>query len=122
MGRVRHASDPQEHADHRLRRREDFKPGEPQAGAAVHQARPHRVPLPSGMPDAPMTRAPDRVKHVFYLHGFTSSARSTKARYFAERLRPHGIELRCPDFNEPDFASLTMTRMLDRFASELAGL
>jgi pimeloyl-ACP methyl ester carboxylesterase len=56
---------------------------------------------------------------VFYLHGFTSSGRSKKAAYFAERLRPYGIALRCPDFNEPDFASLTITRMLDRLAADL---
>ncbi len=51
---------------------------------------------------------------IFYLHGFASSARSTKAAYFAERFRHHGIELRCPDFNQPDFATLTVTRMLDQ--------
>src|ERR1700733_4492651 len=58
--------------------------------------------------------------HVFYLHGFASSARSTKARYFAERLRTHGVPLHCPDFNDPDFQSLTMTRMLEQLASELS--
>lgn len=57
--------------------------------------------------------------NVFYLHGFASSAKSTKAGYFAERLRGHGIELRCPDFNEPDFATLTITRMLDQLRGEL---
>jgi uncharacterized protein len=58
---------------------------------------------------------------VFYLHGFASSASSTKGGYFAARLREHGVELRCPDFNEPDFATLTMTRMLDRLETELDG-
>lgn len=57
---------------------------------------------------------------VFYLHGFASSAKSTKASYFADRLREHGIALRCPDFNEPDFATLTISRMLDQLAGELA--
>jgi hypothetical protein len=56
---------------------------------------------------------------VFYLHGFASSAKSTKAAYFAERLRDRGVSLRCPDFNEPDFATLTMTRMLDQIARDL---
>src|SRR5205807_1898311 len=28
----------------------------------------------------------------------------------------HGFPLHCPDFNEPDFTSLTMTRMLDQVA------
>lgn len=56
---------------------------------------------------------------VFYLHGFASSDRSTKASYFAERLRPHGVMLRCPDFNRPDFTTMTMTRMLDQLSKEL---
>jgi pimeloyl-ACP methyl ester carboxylesterase len=56
---------------------------------------------------------------IVYLHGFASSAESKKAAYFGERLRGHGLTLRCPDFNEPEFASLTMTRMLDRLSREL---
>jgi hypothetical protein len=56
---------------------------------------------------------------VYYLHGFASSARSAKAAYFAERLSPYGVRLRCPDFNLPDFETLTMTRMLDRLAADL---
>ena len=59
---------------------------------------------------------------VFYLHGFASSAQSTKAGFFGERLREHGIELRAPDFNEPEFATLTVTRMLDRLGAELIRL
>jgi uncharacterized protein len=51
---------------------------------------------------------------VFYLHGFASSARSTKAGYFADRLRERGVPVVCPDFNEPDFRTLTLTRMLDQ--------
>jgi pimeloyl-ACP methyl ester carboxylesterase len=49
-----------------------------------------------------------------YLHGFASSAKSTKAAYLGERLHEHGLTLECPDFNEPDFATLTVTRMLDQ--------
>ena len=56
---------------------------------------------------------------VFYLHGFTSSPKSTKAGYFAERLHEHGVELRSPDFNEPDFATMTLTRMLDQLSRDL---
>jgi uncharacterized protein len=51
---------------------------------------------------------------VFYLHGFASSARSSKARFFAERLAPFGIALDCPDLNEPDFATVTATRMIEQ--------
>ena len=50
--------------------------------------------------------------HVFYLHGFVSSPQSTKAAWLAERLRPYGLSLHCPDFNAPDFATLTTTRMI----------
>ena len=57
---------------------------------------------------------------LFYLHGFASSSKSTKAAYFAERLGGHRLALRCPDFNEPDFATLTMTRMLDRLSQDVA--
>ena len=58
--------------------------------------------------------------HVYYLHGFASSPRSKKAAYLTEQLRLHGLSLRCPDFNQPDFASLTMTRMLAQLAADLA--
>lgn len=60
--------------------------------------------------------------HVFYLHGFASSAQSKKAAYFGARLRSHGVALHCPDFNEPDFATLTLTRMLDQLARDIAAL
>ncbi|OFV93081.1 MAG: hypothetical protein A3G76_15765 [Acidobacteria bacterium RIFCSPLOWO2_12_FULL_65_11] len=57
--------------------------------------------------------------HVFYLHGFTSSPRSTKASYFSERFARHRINLRRPDFNQPDFATLTITRMLAQIGGEI---
>ena len=60
--------------------------------------------------------------NVFYLHGFASSARSKKAVYLGERFASHGIALRCPDLNEPEFFSLTLTRMLDRLARDIATL
>jgi uncharacterized protein len=60
--------------------------------------------------------------HVFYLHGFASSARSSKARFFAERLANIGLPLHLPDFNEPDFSTLTVTRMLDQVDAAIAAL
>jgi hypothetical protein len=57
---------------------------------------------------------------VLYLHGFASGPQSTKAGYLGERVRARGIPFDCPDFNGPDFATLTMTRMLDQLGSELA--
>jgi pimeloyl-ACP methyl ester carboxylesterase len=61
-----------------------------------------------------------RPARVFYLHGFASSAGSTKAAYFGERFAALHVPFRCPDFNEPDFTSLTMTRMLRQLDDELA--
>lgn len=60
--------------------------------------------------------------HVFYLHGFASSARSSKAAFFADRLRRHGIELLTPDFNAPDFATLTVTRMIGQVTAAIDAL
>ena len=59
-------------------------------------------------------------RSIFYLHGFASSARSTKAAYLAERFQQYGFQLRCPDFNLPDFATLTLTRMLAQLDREMA--
>lgn len=58
---------------------------------------------------------------VFYLHGFASGAGSTKAAYFADRLREHRMPFVAPDFNEPDFRSLTITRMLGQLGAALSG-
>jgi pimeloyl-ACP methyl ester carboxylesterase len=67
--------------------------------------------------------APDlNPSHVFYLHGFASSPMSTKVAYFRQRLAEHGIDLRCPDFNQPDFSTLTLTRMIEQLGAELLRL
>lgn len=68
------------------------------------------MPLPSGLSD---------VVVILYLHGFASSSKSSKAAFFAEKSRRHQLTFRCPDLNEPDFQSLTMTRMLDRVEREI---
>ena len=49
---------------------------------------------------------------VLYLHGFASSPRSSKATFFAEKLASKGISMVTPDLNEPDFSTLTVSRML----------
>ena len=49
---------------------------------------------------------------ILYLHGFASSVRSTKAAFFASKLAELGIELHTPDFNHPDFSTLTIGRMI----------
>jgi pimeloyl-ACP methyl ester carboxylesterase len=61
-------------------------------------------------------------RSLFYLHGFASSAKSTKAAYLGERFRLHGATLHCPDFNQPDFATLTLTRMLDQLDRSMAAV
>ena len=50
----------------------------------------------------------------FYLHGFASSPNSRKAQYLSDRLAEYGFALEIPDFNQGDFANLTLTRQLDQ--------
>ncbi|MEP6916450.1 MAG: YqiA/YcfP family alpha/beta fold hydrolase [Acidobacteriota bacterium] len=56
---------------------------------------------------------------VFYLHGFASSARSSKASFFAARLAALGVALETPDLNEPDFSTLTVSRMVAQVSAAL---
>jgi pimeloyl-ACP methyl ester carboxylesterase len=74
------------------------------------------MPLPPRVPDAAVT-----ARRLIYLHGFASSSQSTKAAFFGERLKAQGVEVTTPDFNEPDFATLTMTRMLGRVDRAIGG-
>ena len=57
--------------------------------------------------------------HVLYLHGFASSAQSSKAAFFRARLAEAGVSLTAPDFNEPDFSTLTVTRMVEQVKREM---
>ena len=80
------------------------------------------MPMPPRLPETvvkALRQAQGRPR-VVYLHGFASSSRSTKAAYFGDRLREHGIAFECPDFNEPDFETMTVTRMLDQLGTALA--
>ena len=52
--------------------------------------------------------------HVVYLHGFASSAHSTKGTFFSRKFGEQGIVVHAPDFNEPDFSTLTITRMVEQ--------
>jgi pimeloyl-ACP methyl ester carboxylesterase len=49
---------------------------------------------------------------VFYLHGFASSAKSSKAIFLSGKFAARGIPFETPDLNEPDFATLTVSRMV----------
>jgi uncharacterized protein len=59
---------------------------------------------------------------VIYLHGFASSPDSSKAAFLRERLREAGVETHTPDFNLPDFSTLTISRMLAQVAAEIAAV
>jgi len=61
-------------------------------------------------------------RNVFYLHGFASSPRSTKAVFFEHHLAVHGLELHCPDLNGPDFETLTVTRMIGQVEQAILAL
>ena len=51
---------------------------------------------------------------IVYLHGFASSAHSTKGSFLAAKFREQGITIATPDFNLPEFATLTVTRMIEQ--------
>jgi uncharacterized protein len=57
--------------------------------------------------------------HICYLHGFASSAHSSKAAFFRARLGDAGVPLTTPDFSEPDFSTLTVTRMIEQVKGEM---
>ncbi len=57
---------------------------------------------------------------AYYLHGFASSPASSKAQFFADRLAKHHVPVVVPDFNLPDFASLTISRMLRQLEGQIA--
>jgi len=60
------------------------------------------------------------VGHVIYLHGFGSSPASSKAQRFGAELDARATGFSCPDFNEPSFDTLTVTRMLEQTAAATA--
>jgi uncharacterized protein len=73
------------------------------------------VPLPARVLD-------EVVVHLFYLHGFASSPDSGKAAYLRDRLSPLGVPLHAPDFNRPEFSTLTVSRMLGQLREAIDAL
>lgn len=65
------------------------------------------MPVRAGLQD-------QALMHVVYCHGFASSALSSKAAFFAAQFAAHGVTAEIPDFNEPDFSTLTISRMIDQ--------
>src|SRR5687767_11736895 len=77
------------------------------------------MPLPARLPEQDMTRPLAPVRHVVYLHGFASSPESSKAQRFRRELEARGVGFSCPDFNQPEFETLTTTRMLGQVRDAL---
>ena len=57
--------------------------------------------------------------YYFYLHGFASSPRSTKAQFLAQAFQALNIPLGSPDLNQDDFYHLTLTRQIEQVRSLL---
>ena len=55
----------------------------------------------------------------FYLHGFASGPRSTKAQALAKRFATVNQPLSIPDLNQNDFTHLTLTRQLHQVKAAL---
>jgi len=53
-------------------------------------------------------------RRLIYLHGFASSAQSSKGAYLGTRATPEGMLFEAPDLNAPEFSSLTISRMIDQ--------
>jgi pimeloyl-ACP methyl ester carboxylesterase len=60
--------------------------------------------------------------HFFYLHGFTSSPQSSKAQFLSRKLAARGRTLHTPDLNQPDFSTLTVSRMLGQVERAITSL
>ena len=59
-------------------------------------------------------------RELVYLHGFASSAQSSKGAYLAARAGEAGMGFQAPDLNDPDFATLTISRMVEQTRRRLA--
>src|SRR5664279_4733320 len=61
------------------------------------------------------------MNRILYLHGFASSTASSKARFFAERLRAAGALVEIPDLAAGDFEHLTISGQLRVIEQAAAG-
>lgn len=58
---------------------------------------------------------------VVYLHGFASSPQSSKATFLGRKLVERGVVFEAPDLNQPDFSTLTVSRMVAQTTSIIDG-
>ena len=56
----------------------------------------------------------------FYLHGFASGPKSTKAQFLGDRFREGQLNLQVLDLNDGDFPHLTLTRQLQQVTRVLS--
>jgi len=57
--------------------------------------------------------------NYYYLHGFSSSPHSAKAKYFRDRFHTVNQPLELLDFNQNDFSHLTLTRQIEQVVGTL---
>ena len=58
---------------------------------------------------------------IVYLHGFASSPKSGKARFFAARFAECGVPVDVPELDQGDFSNLTITGQLGVIERTVAG-
>jgi len=59
------------------------------------------------------------MSNYFYLHGFASSPKSAKAKYFRDRFHATNHHLQLLDLNQDDFSHLTLTRQINQVRAAL---
>ena len=57
-----------------------------------------------------------------YLHGFASSPKSIKAKFFVDQFKKYDIEVLVPDLNQDDFYNLTLTRQINQVKQIIASI
>jgi pimeloyl-ACP methyl ester carboxylesterase len=57
------------------------------------------------------------MSQYIYLHGWSSSPQSAKARLFKQQFAQANLNLSVPDFNQPDFYSLSLSRQIQQVSA-----
>ncbi|NEQ48787.1 MAG: alpha/beta fold hydrolase [Leptolyngbya sp. SIO3F4] len=59
--------------------------------------------------------------NYIYLHGFASGPKSYKGRWLKAQFKIHNLDLQLLDFNQKDFAHLTLTRQINQVVQQVKG-